>query len=351
MSGGLDSTTLACLVAPMLAPQTLITISCVFDELPDCDEREYINAVTTRWATHSIQIPCDDAWPLRDWQNWPFNPNYPSGNAYRLIRERAYQRTQQEGLRVLLTGDFGDHLYSGADDWLADLLAEGQLRIAGQELFRHLRSHGLSQTLKARFLRRVARRMVDLIPGGKRLHRKDTPFPWLTPFSVGSLPTHSENNIISEREASLLGPLTAQGSPMEIFNASRNRIELRTPYRDRRLVEFMLALPAHQLYRCGLFRSILRNAMRKFLPEIIRMRPGKTTWISLFFRGIERERGTLQNYIQDPQAFWRKFVRSDWILNRWDAVFTREQDGADKLVPWLCVSYDTWYKRHISLTP
>jgi len=349
MSGGLDSTTLACLTAPMLAPQPLTTISCVFDELPDCDERQYINAVTTRWATHSIQVPCDDAWPLRDWQNWPFNPNYPSGNAYRLIRERAYQSAQQEGLRVLLTGDFGDHLYSGAEDWLADLLVEGRLRIAAQELLRHLRSHGLRQTLTAGFSRRVARRALDAIPGGKFLHRKRVnPRPWLTPFADSlSLPP---NPAISERQISLLGPLTAQGSPMEIFNASRHTLELRYPYRDQRLVEFMLALPAHQLYRHGLYRHILRNAMREFLPETIRARPGKTSWVSLFFRGMEREKDVFKNCLQDSQAAWRKFAQSDWISSRWDAVFTREQDGADKVAPWLCVSYEAWHKRHLFLT-
>jgi asparagine synthase (glutamine-hydrolysing) len=345
MSGGLDSTTLACLAAPMLAPQPLTTISCVFDELPDCDEREYIDAVTTRWATHPIQVPCNDAWPLRDWQNWPFNPNYPSGNAYRLIRERAYQRAQKEGLRVLLTGDFGDHLYSGAEDWLGDLLIEGRFIDAGKEITGYLHSYGIRQTLAAIFLRRIARRVLDLLPGARRLRHKDPPpSPWLTPFSIESLPSHSEKN---ERESSLLGSLTAQGSSMETFNASRNKIELRTPYRDRRLVEFMLALPAHQLYRHGLYRHILRNAMRDILPEKIRVRPGKTSWISLFFRGMEHEKETLQNCIQDPQAFWRKFVRSDWILSRWNIPFSRNQDGADKIVPWLCVAYEAWCKHFV----
>ncbi len=349
MSGGLDSTTLACLAAPMMAPQPLITISCVFDELPECDETQYIDEVTSRWATRSIKIPCDDAWPLRDWHNWPFNPNYPSGNAYRLVRERAYQRAAHEGARVLLTGDFGDHLYSGAEDWLGDLLIEGRFIDAGQEIIRYVRSYGIRQTLMAGFFRRVSRRMLDIFPGGRRLRHKYTPHPWLTTFAE-SLSFKDAYNNLTERQTSLLGLLTAMGSSMEIFNASRQTLELRTPYRDRRLVEFMMVLPAHQLYRYGLYRHILRNAMHGRLPEVIRTRPGKTSWISLFFRGMEREKDTLQNYIQDPQAFWRKFVRSGWLLNHWDTVFTRDQDGADEIVPWLCVSYETWYRHHIVST-
>ncbi len=56
MSGGLDSTSVACLAARMLAPQPLTTISYVFDELTDCDERQYIEAVKAQWGIRSIQI-------------------------------------------------------------------------------------------------------------------------------------------------------------------------------------------------------------------------------------------------------------------------------------------------------
>jgi asparagine synthase (glutamine-hydrolysing) len=85
MSGGLDSGSVACLAARMLQPQPLTTISYVFDELAECDERRYIETVKEKWGIHSIQIPCDDAWPLKDWAHWPSNPNHPEGNPYRLL--------------------------------------------------------------------------------------------------------------------------------------------------------------------------------------------------------------------------------------------------------------------------
>jgi len=45
----------------MLRPQALTTISYVFDELVDCDERQYIDAVKKEWGIRSIQLPCDNA--------------------------------------------------------------------------------------------------------------------------------------------------------------------------------------------------------------------------------------------------------------------------------------------------
>ena len=343
MSGGLDSTSVACLAARMLAPVQLTTVSYIFNELPDCDERQYIDAVTSRWGTRSIQIPCDDLWPLRFWSSWPHNPNQPEGNLYRLLKERAYRRTKQEGLSILLTGGFGDHLYNGREDWLADLIAEGRLREAGEELERHIRSAGLRQSLRAGFLQRAARRALETIPGGKRLRRPSPPPQWLTPLAAGYLlqagtgphPAH-------ERQASLIGSWVAQDSSSEIFHASRHALELRHPYRDRRLVEFVLAIPAHQLYRPGHYKYILRNAMQGLLPEVIRTRPRPTSLGSLFFRGLERERATLSACMQDPTASWRKYVDSGWLSGHWRTA--RPKDSAEGLVAWLCVSYESWYK-------
>ena len=303
MSGGLDSTSVASLAARMIAPQQLTTISYVFDEFPDCDERQYINAVKEKWNTHSIQIPSDDAWPYKNWKNWRRNPNQPEGNPYRLVKERAYQRANDEGLRVLLTGGFGDHLYDGAEEWMADLLAEGRLFQALQGLAYNIRNFGLRRALAAQSLRRTARRILDKFPGGKFLHGKQTAAPWLTPFSIDN--TNNRSNTWLDpafaRKANILGLRAAQSSASETFNASRHALELRHPYRDRRLIEFVLGLPAYQFYFHGVYKYILRNAMKGILPEIIRTRVRPTSLISFFFRGVELEKQKIQDCLQELQ--------------------------------------------------
>lgn len=344
MSGGLDSSSVACLAARRIAPKPLTTISYVFDELPECDERQYIEAIKEQWGIHSIQIPCDDAWPLRNWQDWPYSPNQPEGNPYRLLKERAYQRAQTEGLRVLLTGGFGDHLYSAGNYWLADLIAEGNLLKAGRELSPYIRYAGLRWTLQAGFLQRAARGLLNKIPGDKHVRRRQTAPSWLTPLSAGYL---SEDRIglnsALERYGNLLGIGSANSCSGEIFNASRHSLELRHPYRDRRLIEFVLALPAYQLYYRGLYKHILRTAMQGILPESIRTRLQPTSLAPLFYRGVEREKIIFQSCFQDLGAVWRVFVCDNWLLKRWNMLVTPEQDGPEVLVPWVCVSYEKWY--------
>jgi hypothetical protein len=83
--------------------------------------------------------------------------------------------------------------------------------------------------------------------------------------------------------------------------------------------------------------------MQGILPEAIRRRSSPTTLLTLLSRGMDRDSKVLQAHVQDPGAAWRKYVRPDWLLDRWNIPVTRETDGADALVPWLCVSFASWY--------
>jgi asparagine synthetase B (glutamine-hydrolysing) len=148
----------------------------------------------------------------------------------------------------------------------------------------------------------------------------------------------------------LLGPIPASSSSGEIFNASRHELDLRHPYRDRRLVEFVLSLPAYQLYRHGLYKHILRVAMKDILPEIIRTRRQPTSMMPLYHRGIENEHDTLKNCFEDPGESWSRFVRSDWLGVNWATLVSPEAKGPGALVPWLCISYETWYKCHANIS-
>ena len=343
MSGGLDSTSVASLAAEMMAPQRLTTVSYVFDELAECDERKYINAMQEKWNLNSIQIPCDDAWPFKNWQAWPFNPNLPEGNPYRLLKERAYQRAQSEELRVLLSGGFGDQLYSAGSDWLADLIAEGQLKKAVSEFSYYIRRAGYRWTLRAGYLQRVAHRFLNLFPGGSHLHRKSVPSAWLTDFAAGQFfESNDGHDPAFDRYENLLGMSSAASSSAEITNANRHSLELRHPFRDRRLVEYVLRLPAYQLLHYGQYKLVLRNAMRGLLPESIRTRAYPTSLATLFYRGVEREKSMLETSLKMTGAAWATFVRANRLLDDWQAFINPAREKPVSILLWNCLSFEAW---------
>jgi asparagine synthase (glutamine-hydrolysing) len=340
MSGGLDSTSVACLAADMLAPKPLTTISYVFDELQECDERKYIQTVVSQWNVRSLQIPCDDAWPLKNWSQWPHNPNYPEGNPYRLLKERAYARAHDEGLRVLLTGGFGDHLYSAGVDWLADLLAEGRLVEAFRELSLYVRYAGPRWTWRMGSLQRVVRRWLDAVPAGQHIKRKHVAPAWMTSFCDQQVSANPETDLGPRNN--LLGFTAALSSSAEVFHTNRHGIELRHPYRDRRLVEYVLSLPTYQLYYHNSNKRVLRAAMKDILPEMIRTRLWPTSLETLFQRGLACEKDHITAALAAPSDVLRRFVRADWLSQHWDEADPTKMTDADSVVIWLCVSFLKW---------
>jgi hypothetical protein len=97
----------------------------------------------------------------------------------------------------------------------------------------------------------------------------------------------------------------------------------------------MLAVPTSQLYRRGVDRPIVRNAMFGLLPEDMIVRDGKTSFESVFDQGIyDRECQTVRSLLDSPYALWNNYVDSQWL-----AVTLRHRSAA---VLWYCVSFELW---------
>lgn len=342
MSGGLDSTSVACIAANILSPTPLTTVSYVFDEFSECDERQYINAVRDQYGTRSIQIPCDDLWPFKNWPDWPLDPSWPPANPYRLILERTYSSARDEGLRVMLTGMYGDDLYSGSEKWLADLLLDRRLGQMAKELNFLVKKYGLLKTLKLGILQRTIKLLIKMVPGVKNFHRNPTAPHWLTSFSAGLLEEKPCNTNANE-QIERLNLIAAAYNTREIFNSSRYELEFRTPYHDRRLIELVPQLPGYLLYSMGMNRRILRIAMGEKLPAIINSRFGKTNLLSLYNFGVQRAKSDFQNWNRED-ATWRKYVKADVVLNEWQTEISSQTDGPKAVIPILCLFYELWYK-------
>ena len=347
MSGGLDSTSVASLAVPMVAPQKLTTLSYVFDEFFDCDERTHINAVKEKYDTRSIQILCDDTVPYRDWHTWPHNPNFPEGNPYRLMKERTYKRTQAEGIRVLLTGGFGDTLYRAQNDWLIDFFIDRKFSEARKELSFYVQRDGLFKALTAGYMRNLVKRILFAGIGKNLFPLRQTSPWWLTDFSAQHLSKAKKNNYYPAERHYLFFDLRASfGTATEIFNASRYNFELRHPYRDLRLISFIMQIPAYQIYRRGVYKHILRDAMKGVLPETIRMRRQPSYMTSLFLSGHDQEKALFREYLQSETSEFQKFVNVEQVLAAFKEFDEKKETNAKTLIPFFSITYEAWRRSH-----
>jgi asparagine synthase (glutamine-hydrolysing) len=354
MSGGLDSTTVAALAARELAAagdrRPLGAISWVFDELPQADEREFMDPMVEAFGLRAVRIAGDDAWPLSDPPSWPRNPVSPLEGIYRRLLERSYAAVRGEGGRVLLTGEFGDQLYSGSSHWLRDLLAEGRWVAAGGEVLRELRWAAATRRSPRPGLRTAAARAL-----GVRRRRTVSPPPWLTPHALSRIEVPGADPAAGlagwrrpEQARSLLDWRSANAASLEVANAARAGVEVRRPFRDRRLVEFVAAVPGHVLYRPGWPRWILRRAMAGVLPEPVRRRRRISTLLPLCARGlVEREAPVVEALLGSPEAVWPRYVRRDWLAAAFPHRLRAGLDGVESVVPWRCLCGEIWLNHGI----
>jgi asparagine synthase (glutamine-hydrolysing) len=304
-----------------------------------------MDAMAARWRTRQLRFAGDDGWPLQPAAPWPHNPNIPIDNAYRILKDRAYATARANGVGALLTGGGGDQLYGGFAWWLVDRLASGSWLAAAGEL---ARAAHRGPILREPGLRRLGSRIL----GGRRPVGTVRPPPWITTDgrrlleSEIWLPAGIEDWRRPDHAASVCGPLVGGGVAAETFHAGRHGVELRQPYRDRRLVEFALAIPADQLYRDGRFKHVLRTAMAGLLPEPIRQRSASTSLFPLYRRGIQERGGArIRSLLGRRDALWRGLVEPHHLHHTIPQRIAADRDGAAVLVPWYCSHAELWAAR------
>jgi len=355
MSGGLDSTAVAALAAGELASRgrRLHTVSWVFDDLPRADEREFMEPTVDALGAEATWILGDDAWPLAGCLASPerhLGPGSPYAAVYRRLRDRSYRAVAGRGGSVLLTGECGDQLFMGAESWLRDLLAERRLVVATREAARGALGAGRGDRIGLRTAVASVLRVPSPRRGEPLVER-----PWLTAEAQARLGDRTAEPASwpdwrparrPVQAASVLDPRIAAAVRQESARSAAAGVEVRRPYRDRRLIEMVLAVPAHQLYRPGWPKWLTRQAMRDLLPEGVRRRRRRSSLYPLFRRGVaERERRTVEALLDSPQAWWPRYVRSSWLRGFYPERVTAEVDGAGALVLWQCLTLELWRRR------
>jgi asparagine synthase (glutamine-hydrolysing) len=309
LSGGLDSTSVVGMAESMRRAGTIDarpfeTYSMLFDD-PAVDERAYIFATVAMLGLKAnyfdpflLDLPAATASISR----FKEFTEYPNGAIWHSVWRQA--RTQ--GVRVLLSGTGSDEWMGGSPWFFADLLMSGDWRRLWRRLQTDTRLYGgrggLIPSLKFLIhraiwpllpleLRKVVRRLrhQNVLPSfirapfSERQHLWDRVQrePQLQHSTFGQLALYTNfvdgwvmhGREITDREIAAYG------------------IEERHPFLDRRLVEFLLAIPDDQRIRNNLPKFVLREAMRGKIPESVRNRSDKAYFSVMFVKAFERMGG------------------------------------------------------------
>jgi asparagine synthase (glutamine-hydrolysing) len=118
------------------------------------------------------------------------------------------------------------------------------------------------------------------------------------------------------------------------------------PWSDRRLAEFVLAVPQWRVQRVGESKRIARQAMRGVMPEQVRQEAGKIEPVSLFDLGFkERAKDTVLDLSTDTQAAARGYLDEKVLRGYYESFLRNEPVQHDF---WWPLTLEMWLRRYWS---
>jgi asparagine synthase (glutamine-hydrolysing) len=365
LSGGLDSSSITCVARNLLAERGVRpfpTFSAIFPDVPQCDERPFIQAVHEQGGLDSHLVRADQISPLDSIDAVMHRQDEPFFAPNLFIHHALYRKASQQGVRVLFDGIDGDTTVSHGLAHMVEQARVGEWRsllgnIRGltkhseQSVYQVVRKYlisplaptrirrgwswirssggnrvsAMNPTIRLDFSRRVALddRCAVLEPGWATLTGTERQHHYRR-LTSGIVPFALE---ILDRAATMYG------------------IEPRFPFCDKRLIEFCYAVPAEQKLHKGWTRMMVRRAMGGILPCRVQWRGTKSNLSANFNRGLlQFERAAMDRVILTDSGVIDRYVDIS-KLRRAYARFQAFQSHTDAMTIWKSVTLALWLEQ------
>jgi asparagine synthase (glutamine-hydrolysing) len=321
LSGGLDSSSVACLAVPALQERGQDTLPAFASVLPDDhegpeeDERYYLDVL----VQHQPAIDVHPVWaegrtPFDGLERRLWLCDGPFRDAFHYMTDALYESARQHGVRVLLDGYGGDYAasYVGRGAW-SDLLRRGRWIQLVQLLRRRDAVYGLPGNLAHRlikpiipdrFLRAYRRlrgiddadvlglhdafihpdfaRRIDLVERIQAAWRRKEPYR-----TVADVPRAIYDGLM--RSGSIPGAAEDRAPVL-----AQHGMQAHSPMLDVRLLQYCLSIPSEQFVYDGYPRGLIRRAMQDVLPAEVRLRRDKMPFTPDFHRRVWASRDKLR---------------------------------------------------------
>jgi len=345
LSGGLDSSSIVCVAAPMSTIGNFHTFSACFEDKA-IDEREYITEVAEAVPVRlHLEFPTGD--DLRNsLEQLIWHQDEPIATASVFAQWTIMKAARRENIPVLLDGQGGDETLCGYRKfyyfYLWHLLKRSDPRFL-QESFMYFTRGDPSRWMWSqgtrylpRFLRNRSSSTSALCDPAFRNGYQGAG------FELGA------GTSLAERQKA---DLTSFSLPVllryEDRNSMAHSIETRLPFLDYKLAEFLVCCPDSIKLRNGWSKWILRQAMKGTLPERVRLRRRKLgfaipeeIWIRADLRDVARE-----VFASSPLRM-KGCLRIQNVQKEFDNFFDGRPDSLPVSTLFRSLSLEMWARVH-----
>lgn len=284
LSGGLDSSTIAAFIHENnnLA-KGLKTFTAVFPGF-EKDESHFAKAVAEKFEFDNFTVTPTADELIENFEKLLWHQEEPFSSSSIFIQYKVYELAKKHKIPVLLDGQGADEIFAGYHKYihwyLQELLAKGKFQsFQGEQ--KAFRNNGIDFTfgpknIAAAYFPRAAAKKLE-----QQEFSKLTQHPFLTKEFVAE---HATRNAIYKPVVKSLSDIlhfnvTKLGLPELLRYADRNSmahgVEVRLPFLNKDLVEFLFSLPSNFKIRNGELKYILRQLMNEKLPPQVVKRKDK----------------------------------------------------------------------------
>lgn len=340
LSGGLDSSTIVCVINQILKEHTITQIGerqKVFTasyEDKKVDESRWakivVNSTNTEWYQ---TFPKEDEL-FQDIQDLVYYQEVPFGSTSIYAQYRVMKLASENGVKVLIDGQGGDEIFTGYLGYhpifLIELLKKGKILYLFNEL-KHLNNSPISLLYLFKTMANILG-VKFLLPALRKRVAKFIKYPasivtddFFNTYSY--LIDKLSEEYPTELNRSLYINMTYLKHLLkyEDRNSMRFSIEARTPFADDvELIEYVFSLPSVYKIHNGWSKFILREAMNGILPKEIKERRDKIGFATPEFVWLKRRKKwfilLLNEYRKESGEFLNvdkviKHIENDKIFN------------------------------------
>jgi asparagine synthase (glutamine-hydrolysing) len=358
LSGGIDSSLVVALMARHM-DQPVKTFSIGFEEAA-YNELPYAGRVARHIGTdhHELTVrpqECDLIEQLVMHFDEPFGD--PSA-----IPTYCLSKLTAQYVKVALSGDAGDELFAGYDRYRMDL-DRHRLALPGEAkrllgIASHMLPEGfygrrwmrsLSLPARSRYLENISHtappgltRIVSddfrrHLSGDEQAERLMSRYfdrvsgsPWLAQIQYFDTKTYLPGDVLTKVDRMSMA----------------HSLEVRGPFLDHVLVEYVSRLPADMKFRDGISKYLLKQVALRFLPaEIVhRKKQGFGVPLEYWFKS-----GSLKGYVRDVLFDSRSRTRGLLRHSEVERLVGRYEQGSNELATmiWMLVVFETWCRLYL----
>lgn len=332
LSGGMDSTFVTANAVQVC--KKISTFSYVFPNIPEADESIWLDSMRSLDIEMNTFVG-ESHWPLKD--PYQVSINSPLNNPYRNLKEVIYKSAQSKQIKMLLSGVYADHLYTGYIYWLIDQIKKQPLT-AVKSLFSTMKQCGFVTGL----------RQVSPRKWSNQIKPKTQWLSYQAQQQFNEI--QSSSSVVfkhphPQQFALVYALSTAQSVWLDHEHGYRNGLFVRHPFRDRRVVEFMMSIPAWILGNNQLSKTFVRTTAKDLLPEAITRRKTLSTLTPFFVKGLlDKEHSKVKKLLSGSHATWQNYLKEELISKIIKDPKSVNQEK-NYLHLWQCVSYEMWQEK------